>query len=70
MCSNLINDLLDLAKLENNSFQIHKEYFNLAETIYESFQILLFSATQVKVHLSAEIDNERNLGLIKAIYGD
>jgi len=29
MMENLINDLLDLAKLENNSFQFSDDYFNL-----------------------------------------
>ena len=41
---NLINDLLDLAKLENNSFQLSKDYFNLGNSIYEAFQILISSA--------------------------
>lgn len=33
MVENLINDLLDLAKLENSSFVLDKSYFNLAEII-------------------------------------
>ena len=37
MVENLINDLLDLAKLENSSFNVHKEYFDLAATIYEAY---------------------------------
>ena len=43
MMSNLINDLLDLAKLENNSFTFSYSYFNLSETIYESVQMVLFT---------------------------
>ncbi len=42
MMENLINDLLDLAKLENNSFQLTSEYFNLADIIFEAFQIIKF----------------------------
>lgn len=34
MVENLINDLLDLAKLENSSFVLDKSYFNLTEIIY------------------------------------
>ena len=29
MCENLINDLLDLAKLENSSFKFDNDYFSL-----------------------------------------
>jgi signal transduction histidine kinase len=39
MLENLINDLLDLAKLENNTFSLTKEYFNLMDTIYQAFKI-------------------------------
>ena len=41
---NLINDLLDLAKMDNNSFSLSKDYFNLGISIYEAFQILIQSA--------------------------
>lgn len=33
MLENLINDLLDLAKLENNSFTLNSEYFDLTNVI-------------------------------------
>jgi len=29
MIENLINDLLDLAKIENNKFTLNEEYFDL-----------------------------------------
>jgi len=29
MIENLINDLLDLAKIENNKFSLNEEYFDL-----------------------------------------
>ena len=44
MMENLVNDLLDLAKLENNQFSLHGDYFNLIDTVNEAFQMLLFSA--------------------------
>ena len=66
----LINDLLDLAKMENNSFTLTQEYFNLNTIIKESFQILLHMANDNNINLKAEIDTKENLDLIQAIYGD
>ena len=37
MMENLINDLLDLAKIENDSFNISREYFDLGSLIFEAF---------------------------------
>ena len=42
MMINLINDLLDLAKQENLSFQFHKSYFNLIEAVNNAFKTLEF----------------------------
>lgn len=66
----LINDLLDLAKMENNQFNLTKEYFDLNKIIYESFQILLHMANDRSIKLKAEIDEKKNLDLIKNLYGD
>lgn len=44
MNENLINDLLDHAKLQNNKFIIHKNYFNLIDTIEKSLLIIRRSA--------------------------
>lgn len=49
MVENLINDLLDLAKLESNTFNIFNYYFDLAATIFEAFQILAYQATDRKL---------------------
>ena len=66
----LINDLLDLAKMENNQFSLTKEYFDLSNIIYESFQILLNMANDRGIKLLAEIDYKENLNLIRNLYGD
>ena len=42
MMANLINDLLDLAKLENQAFLLNNEYINLVDTVSEAFQIVMF----------------------------
>ena len=47
----LINDLLDLAKMENNSFSLTEEYFNLNTIIKESFQMALHMANDNKINL-------------------
>jgi len=70
MMENLINDLLDLAKLENNSFQLSKDYFDLSGTIYEAFQVLQHSAEENNIELRAIIDKKSNLDLIQAMLGD
>lgn len=67
---NLINDLLDLAKLESNSFNLSSEYFDLGALLYEAFQMISHKADQIQVGLFAEIDEKLNLSRICQIYGD
>ena len=44
MLENLINDLLDLAKIENNKFTLNLNYFDLTETIEQTLKIMEFQA--------------------------
>ena len=37
MLTNLINDLLDLAKMERQTFTFEEQYFDLIETIENAF---------------------------------
>lgn len=67
---NLINDLMDHAKMENNSFKFDFNYYSLSGLIHEAFQIMNFSANERGINLKAQIDEETNLQLIQAIYGD
>ena len=42
---NLINDLLDLAKLEKNCFTLSQEYFSLGKIVYQALEMLHFSSS-------------------------
>lgn len=56
MLLNLINDLLDLAKSENLTFSLNKSYFNLTETIKNSFKTLEFLSLHKKVKTKLLVD--------------
>lgn len=51
MLMNLINDLLDLAKIENSSFNFQANYFNLFEIINHGLDTLDFQAHQKDIKL-------------------
>jgi signal transduction histidine kinase len=44
MLNNLINDLLDLAKMEAQKFKFDDEYFDLQDLIQNSFNQMNFMA--------------------------
>lgn len=44
MLTNLINDLLDLAKFETSTFKFNESYFNLIELVEQAFSQVKFSA--------------------------
>lgn len=64
MLTNLINDLMDHAKMENNSFQFDNDYFSMSEVLYEAFNMMNFSANERCIDLKARIDSRSNLDLI------
>ena len=70
MTENLINDLLDLAKLQNNKFTLQNENFNLLETIHYAMKMTWATAKQKNVKLQASIDQAANLDLLSCVYGD
>ena len=57
MVETLINDLLDLAKFENEKFVFHEEYFSLNETLYEAIQMNLYSIQSNGINVRAEIND-------------
>ena len=46
MTENLINDLLDLAKFENNTFELSQDYFSLSHTVCHTFKMIQHLASQ------------------------
>jgi signal transduction histidine kinase len=59
MITNLIEDLLDLAKMENSVFKLNNDYFNLIEVITEAFNIVSFSAEEKNIKLLLEVDRSK-----------
>ena len=64
MTENLINDLLDLAKFENNTFKLSQDYFSLSNTVLHTFKMILHQANQQGITLRAEIDSLKSLDYI------
>ena len=56
MLLNLINDLLDLAKIENSSFNFNKTYFNLINVIQKSIFTLDFQMKQKNINVVSSFD--------------
>ncbi|TNV87810.1 hypothetical protein FGO68_gene11703 [Halteria grandinella] len=69
MLLNLINDLLDLAKIENSQFNFNTTQFNLHEIIQKAVDTLQFQATQKGINLEYVMD-EGNIGNFMEIQGD
>ena len=70
MMETLINDLMDLAKLESNNFKFDEKYFNPVQSIKNAFQVLLTNANQKGIKLVAEIDKFESLSKVQSIFGD
>ena len=69
MMINLINDLLDLGKLEDNAFKLNYEEFNLIEVIEEAFQIVMFQAQSKDIKLRLVLEAP-NTSIFKRVFCD
>ena len=69
MITNLIEDLLDLAKMENSVFKLHNDYFNLIDVITEAFNIVSFSAEEKNIKLLLEVDRSKPF-IFQKVYSD
>lgn len=54
MLITLVNDLLDLAKLETMNFQFNEEYFNLDETISQACNTVKYQAESKNLRIIKE----------------
>lgn len=70
MMSNLISDLLDLAKVATNNFSMSPEYFSLPEVIYQALEIVASQAASKQIKLAGVISHTSQLCLIQQMYGD
>lgn len=69
MLLNLINDLLDLAKMENSAFTLNWIYFDLFEVIEKSAEIMDSQLQQKNIYISHLFEPEDRI-FLKYIYGD
>ena len=67
---NLVNDLMDLAKLQQGSFNFNESNFDLLAVIKNAFEILNFQAKEKNIKLILEIMPEDKEYLFKSLMGD
>lgn len=59
MMTNLINDLLDLAKMTNQAFTLNMQQCNLIEVVEQAFDIIGYQADDRKLKLYLTVDKLR-----------
>ena len=69
MLLNLINDMMDLAKIENMKFDLSNNFFDLTKTLERSFENMAFLAQEKEIKIVHTID-EKLLPFLKNIMGD
>ena len=62
----LVNDVLDLSKLNSDKFQFNLKPFNLAQIINDKFTALEISARESEISLNVKIDE----GVCETVIGD
>ena len=70
MTETLINDLLDLAKLESDHFKLDQAYFNPLATIHNALLMHLDRANEQGLRLGCVLDNPMTLCKVLCIFGD
>jgi len=69
MMRNLMQDLLDLAQLENSTFRINNQFFDLTQVITKAFSIVRHFSDDKNMKLVSKID-QSVLHFFANIYGD
>lgn len=57
LLNNLINDMLDLAKMESQTFKFNYEYFDLTKVVSEAFSMVKFLANKKQILLKSTLKN-------------
>ena len=70
MIGNLINDLMDLAKLENSCFKFDEDHFNLMSVLHNALNIVFFSAKSRRIRLRTTVDSTDSLMYLQRVWGD
>ena len=63
MLLTLINDLMDLAKLETLNFKLNEDYFSLPELIRQAFKTVRCQANKKKINLIHEFSTDELGGI-------
>jgi hypothetical protein len=58
MLTNLINDLLDLSKIDSLNFKLNEEFFNLIEIVNMSIKTVKYSSDKKNIKFQIEFYNE------------
>ena len=64
MMENLVDDLLDLAKVASSKFTMVSEYFSLPQVMYEALVIVSSAAALKKIKLTGVIAHASQLCLV------
>lgn len=70
MLETLICDLLDLAKIENNKFDLNLKYYDLTKSIYNTLKLMMFQANQKNIEFQVLVDKKSDLPMLQNLYGD
>ena len=70
MLENLINDMMDIAKLDNKHFKLDEDYFDLNLTVLKTLDMISHQAYKQKVELRGTIDDPKTLLYLSSIVGD
>ena len=66
----LVNDMMDLVKMENGVFKITYEYFDLRMVVYKAFNIIKYQANHKKLKLIGLIEYSENIQFLSNVWGD